>query len=72
VQGLANYRLPVSARFIQTPKNQRLIARAQMLNPDLNVPQYNAIQKQVADFASNSPTSAGGAITSANTALAHL
>lgn len=38
VQGLANYQLPVSARFIQTPKNQRLIARAQMLNPDLNVP----------------------------------
>lgn len=72
VQGLANYQLPVSARFIQTPKNQRLIARAQMLNPDLNVPQYNAMQKQVADFASSSPTSAGGTVISANTALAHL
>lgn len=43
-----------------------------MLNPDLSVPQYNSIQKQVADFASSSPTSAGGTVISANTALSHL
>lgn len=43
-----------------------------MLNPDLNVPQYTAIQKQVSDFASNSPTSAGGTVLAANTALGHL
>jgi hypothetical protein len=72
VQGLANYSYPISSKFLQTAANQQLVARAQMLNPDLNVPQYQQNAKLLADFASSSPTSLGGSVTAVNTAASHL
>lgn len=71
-QSLANYRLSPGARFFGDAKNQPVIARAMDINTNFDQGQYQQSHKLLNDLASNSPTSIGGGIVSANTALDHL
>lgn len=69
---LASYQVPASARFFSDPRNQAIAARALELNPGFNAPQYEQNKKVLTDLASTAPTSGGGGIIAANTALQHL
>lgn len=69
---IAGYQFGTPARFFSDPKNQGVIARALALNPTLNQAQYDQNKKLLTDLASNVPTSAGGGIVAANTAMKHI
>jgi polyhydroxyalkanoate synthesis regulator phasin len=69
---LAKYQLPAGARFISTKANRAIVQRALELNPQLSTANYDQSHKFLQDLSSNSPTSAGGVITAAKTAINHL
>jgi hypothetical protein len=71
-QALANYQLPAGARFISTKANRAIVQRALELNPQLSTANYDQSHKFLQDLSSNSPTSAGGVVTAAKTAINHL
>jgi hypothetical protein len=71
-QALAHYQLPAGARFISTKANRAIVQRALEINPELSTANYDQSHKFLLDLSSSSPTSAGGVITAAKTALNHL
>lgn len=71
-QAIAHYQLPVSAYGMAKDKLQPIIARALEINPSYAENNYAQSHKILQDLASSSPTSAGGMITAAGTALGHL
>lgn len=71
-KALASYQFPASARFFSDVRNQGIIAKALEINPDLSAAQYNQNNKLLSDLAATNPTSGGGGIVAANTALKHI
>jgi polyhydroxyalkanoate synthesis regulator phasin len=71
-KALANYQLPAGARFISTKANRAIVQRALEINPQMSTSNYDQAHKFLQDLSSNSPTSAGGVVTAAKTALSHL
>jgi len=71
-QKIAHYGLDTPARFLGDPKNAPVIARAIAINPDWSQGNYALNNAYLKDVQSNSPTSTGGGIVAANTALSHL
>lgn len=71
-RSLANYSFGASGKFFGDTKNQAIIARTIALNPDWQQGNYALNNKYLSDLQSNSPTSTGGGVVAANTALSHL
>jgi polyhydroxyalkanoate synthesis regulator phasin len=71
-KALASYQLPAGARFISTKANRGIVQRALELNPQMSTSNYDQQHKFLQDLSSNTPTSAGGVVTAAKTALNHL
>src|SRR5207249_2200561 len=74
-QMLAEYRLPLTSRnqaFLKDPASQQILAAATTINPRLSTQDYLKQSTLARSFGSLAPNTAGGNITSINTAIQHL
>jgi hypothetical protein len=72
VKQMTSYNKPPLNISYRNPMALKLMARAHMYDPNYDEKKYEVQKGLLKDFARTGPTSAGGAVTSANTALRHI